>query len=78
MTKDAGDSVIASNGMLTAEAVSQDVFESLERGDFLIMPHKVVKDFVRIKGESRERFVLGQRKLHAKFVGDDVILKSSM
>ena len=78
MTKDIGDSVVASNGMLTAEAVSQDVYESLDRGDFLITPHKILNEFVKIKGENRERFIRGQRKLHNKYLGDDVVMKSCL
>merc|ERR1740130_2131986 len=49
MTAGTGGGAAAVDGMLTAEAVADEVASCMERNEFLILPHKSVKTYAKRK-----------------------------
>ena len=51
------------DGMIEPEEVAECVIESMGREEFLILPHPVVRDYVRRKAGDHDRWLRGMRRL---------------
>ena len=57
------------DGMLEPGDVAKTVIDTVTKGDFLILPHPVVAEYIKIKTSSYMRWLAGMRKLYAKYRG---------
>jgi NAD(P)-dependent dehydrogenase (short-subunit alcohol dehydrogenase family) len=65
-----GARVVAAAGrILEPEDVAGEVVAALRDERFLILPHAEVGEFVRRKGDDRERWLAGMRRLQAQVTG---------
>lgn len=64
-----GAGVAALDGMLEPEQLADTVVETLEREDFLVLPHPEVLTYVRRKAEDYDRWLRGMRRLQERFAG---------
>lgn len=55
------------DGMLEPEAVADAVVAAIRDERFLILPHPEVAEYVRRKGDDRDRWLAGMRRLQARF-----------
>jgi NAD(P)-dependent dehydrogenase (short-subunit alcohol dehydrogenase family) len=69
MTAGFTDSVVAMDGMLSAEAVAEACAAAVEAEQFLILPHPEVADYFKNKAGNYERWIGGMQKLNAQFAG---------
>ncbi|MDZ7698757.1 MAG: SDR family oxidoreductase [Deltaproteobacteria bacterium] len=69
MTRNGGG-IAALDGMLEAEQVAEDVIVALDRGDYMIMPHARVKDYLERKATDYDRWVRGMQRLRATHLPD--------
>jgi NAD(P)-dependent dehydrogenase (short-subunit alcohol dehydrogenase family) len=67
MTAGRPDAVESVDGMLEPAAVADAVVAGLAAGEFLILPHEQVRDYVRFKAEDRDRWIRGMRRLQARY-----------
>jgi NAD(P)-dependent dehydrogenase (short-subunit alcohol dehydrogenase family) len=70
MLSGAERSVATVDGVIEPEVVANAVIEALGEERFLVLPHPEVAEYVRRKGEDRERWLAGMRRLQARFAGD--------
>jgi NAD(P)-dependent dehydrogenase (short-subunit alcohol dehydrogenase family) len=62
-----GAKIVAASGELLDPAdVSKDVMAALKEERFFILPHPVVGEFYRRKGDDHDRWLAGMRRLQAK------------
>ena len=66
MTENREKSVAAVDGMIEPDVVALKVLESMDKEEFLILPHEKVRTYVRRKGNDYERWISGMRKLTLK------------
>ena len=57
------------DGVMEPDQVADAVIEALDAERFLVLPHPEVAEYVRRKGEDRERWLAGMRRLQAKYGG---------
>jgi hypothetical protein len=57
--------VAASGELLAPEVVAGDVMAALKDERFFILPHPVVAEFYRRKGEDHDRWLNGMQRLQA-------------
>ncbi len=69
MTAGFTDSVVAMDGMLSAEAVADACAVAIEAEQFLILPHPEVADYFKNKAGDYGRWIGGMQKLNAQFAG---------
>jgi len=69
MTRNGGG-IAALDGRLEAEQVAEDVMGALKRGDYMIMPHPRVKDYLERKATDYDRWVRGMQRLRATHLPD--------
>lgn len=55
------------DGVLTPEQVADEVIQGLASEQFLILPHKVVETYRKLKAEDYDRWLGGMRKLRRRF-----------
>ncbi len=63
---DAGG-VAGVDGVIEPEDVADAVVAGLRDERFLILPHESVREYVRRKGEDRDRWISGMQRLQARF-----------
>ncbi|MDP6621144.1 MAG: SDR family oxidoreductase [Alphaproteobacteria bacterium] len=63
MTRDDEGGVAAVDGMIEPEELAECVIETMEREEFLILPHPVVLDYMRRKTSDYDRWLSGMRRL---------------
>lgn len=61
--------VASVDGMIEPEEVAECVIESMDREEFLILPHPVVADYVKRKAVDRDRWLRGMRRLARDYEG---------
>ncbi|MDQ1401936.1 MAG: hypothetical protein QOG03_252 [Actinomycetota bacterium] len=64
-----GNVVLAAGDMIEPEDVAEAVVQGIRTEQFLILPHPVVAEYVRRKGEDPDRWIRGMRKLQARVTG---------
>ncbi|QJB69766.1 SDR family oxidoreductase [Parasphingorhabdus halotolerans] len=69
MTAHMDTASVDKDGMLSAEAVAQDVLEAIEEERFLILPHPQVADYMKHKAGDPERWIGGMQRWQAKLTG---------
>jgi short-subunit dehydrogenase len=62
-------SVATVDGVMKPDDVAGAVVEALEGERFLVLPHAEVAEYVRRKGEDRDRWLGGMRRLQARYRG---------
>lgn len=62
-------SVATVDGVMEPDDVAGAVVEALEGERFLVLPHAEVAEYVRRKGEDRDRWLGGMRRLQARYRG---------
>ncbi|TAJ71863.1 MAG: SDR family oxidoreductase [Phenylobacterium sp.] len=69
MTAGNPDGVAAIDGMMEPEFLADVVVQSLEKEEFLILPHPEVLTYMRNKTADYDRWIGGMRKLNRRFAG---------
>ena len=59
-------SVATVDGVIEPEEVADAVIEALDQERFLVLPHPEVAEYIRRKGEDRDRWISGMRRLQAR------------
>lgn len=62
-------SVATVDGIMEPDQVADAVVEALDAERFLVLPHPEVAEYVRRKGEDRDRWLAGMRRLQARYRG---------
>jgi NAD(P)-dependent dehydrogenase (short-subunit alcohol dehydrogenase family) len=65
MTRNGGG-IAALDGMLDAEQVAQDLITALNEGQFMVLPHPQVKDYLQHKASDYDRWIQGMQRLCAR------------
>lgn len=71
----AGGGVAGVDGMISAEECAESLVDSMERDEFLCLPHKSVKKYMQRKADDTNRWILGMRRLQAQY---DQVMKASL
>jgi NAD(P)-dependent dehydrogenase (short-subunit alcohol dehydrogenase family) len=66
--EDPAGAVVLAQGAMEPEEVADTVVEGLNAGQFLILPHPEVRDFLLRKADDHDRWIAGMRRLQARFV----------
>jgi len=69
MTASNPDGVASIDGMMEPDFLAEVVVKSLEKEEFLILPHPEVLDYMRNKTNDYGRWIGGMRKLNRRFQG---------
>ena len=69
MTATRGEAVSSVDGMLEPEALADCVVETMDREEFLILPHPQVKEYLQRKAGDYDRWLGGMRRLRDRFLG---------
>ena len=59
--------VASVDGMIEPEEVADCVVETMDREEFLILPHPVVRDYVKRKAADHDRWLRGMRRLAREY-----------
>ena len=70
MTAARGAAVSSVDGMLELEALADCVVETMDKEEFLILPHPQVREYLQRKASDYDRWLGGMRRLRARFLGD--------
>ena len=70
-----GGGVAGVDGMITAEACADALVESISRNEFLCLPHKEVKKYMKRKADDTNRWISGMQRLQARY---DQVMKSAI
>ena len=69
MTEGREQGVASVDGMIEPEALADCVVETMEREEFLILPHPQVLEYLRRKTADYDRWLAGMRRLRRRFAG---------
>lgn len=69
MTEGREQGVASVDGMIEPEALADCVIETMEREEFLILPHPRVLEYLRRKTADYDRWLAGMRRLRRRFAG---------
>ena len=69
MTEGREQGVASVDGMIEPEALAACVVETMEREEFLILPHPQVLEYLRRKTADYDRWLTGMRRLRGRFAG---------
>lgn len=61
-----GGGIAALDGMLEAEQVAEDLITALDQGQFMVLPHPQVKDYLQHKASDYDRWIQGMQRLRAR------------
>ena len=64
---DSGGGAAGEDGVLGAEEVAEEVLAAMDRGDFLILPHKSVHKYYQRRSADTGRWLKGMSRLHQQF-----------
>jgi len=67
MTENLSGSASLADGMIEPEELATSVVEALDSGQFLILPHPTVLEYLQRKTADYDRWLRGMRKLRTKF-----------
>jgi len=68
MASGRGGAVASVDGMLEVEQLADCVIETLDREEFLILPHPQVRDYIKRKTSDYDRWLGGMRRLRDRFL----------
>ncbi|MBO6825722.1 MAG: SDR family oxidoreductase [Sneathiella sp.] len=71
MTKGKTDSVASVDGIITAEELAGCVVETMDKEEFLILPHPQVREYMQRKTADYDRWISGMQRLRDKYLGDE-------
>ena len=71
MTAGEEDGVASVDGMIEAEEVADCVVATMEREEFLILPHPVVREYVKRKAADPDRWLRGMSRLAQEYEKGD-------
>ena len=71
MTQGREGGVASLDGMIDPEELTDSVIETMDREEFLILPHPVVMDYLQRKTGDYDRWLGGMRKLKERYRGTD-------
>ena len=63
-----GAGVAGIDGMIEPDVVANDTLEAIERDQFLITPHKQVREYIQFKAADYEGWIEGMQKLQDSFI----------
>jgi hypothetical protein len=66
MTAD-GPGVAGVDGMMEADVVAIEVLKAIEEERFLVTPHTEVLEYVKRKGNDRDRWISGMQRLQKQY-----------
>ena len=69
MTAGNPEGVASIDGMMEPDELAEVVVRSLEKEEFLILPHPEVLQYMRNKTSDYGRWIGGMRKLNRRFAG---------
>ena len=67
MTQEVEEGVASIDGMMEPEVLADCVVATIEKEEFLILPHREVLDYMRRKTSDYDRWLSGMRKLRDKY-----------
>jgi NAD(P)-dependent dehydrogenase (short-subunit alcohol dehydrogenase family) len=67
MTAGNEDGVASVDGMMEPEELADFVIKGLEQEDFLILPHEVVREYIRRKTADYDRWISGMQRLNDRY-----------
>ena len=62
-----GPGVAGVDGMMEADIVAKDVLNAIEEERFLVTPHSEVLEYVKRKGNNRDRWISGMQRLQTQY-----------
>ena len=62
-----GPGVAGVDGMIEADVVAKDVLNAIEEERFLVTPHDEVLEYVKRKGNDRDRWIAGMQRLQVQY-----------
>ena len=68
MTATRGEALSSVDGMLEPEALADCVVETMDKEEFLILPHPQVREYLQRKTSDYDRWLGGMRRLRDKFL----------
>ena len=63
-----GAGVAGVDGMIEPDVVANDTLEAIERDQFLVTPHKQVREYIQFKAADYEGWIEGMQKLQDSFI----------
>ena len=63
-----GAGVAGIDGMIEPDVVANDTLEAIESDQFLVTPHKQVREYIQFKAEDYEGWIEGMQKLQDSFI----------
>ena len=63
-----GAGVAGIDGMIEPDVVANDTLEAIERDQFLVTPHKQVREYIQFKAADYEGWIEGMQKLQDSFI----------
>ena len=69
MTAGRGEAVSSVDGMLEPAALADCVVQTMDKEEFLILPHPQVRDYLQRKSNDYDRWLGGMRRLRDRFLG---------
>jgi NAD(P)-dependent dehydrogenase (short-subunit alcohol dehydrogenase family) len=69
MTAGREGSPAAVDGMMEASELADCVIETIDREEFLILPHVTVREYIQRKSSDYDRWLKGMRRLRDRFLG---------
>ena len=55
------------DGMISADECALDVIDAIKKERFLVTPHKEVLEYIKRKGNDRDRWITGMQRLQERF-----------
>jgi len=69
MTATRAEAVSSVDGMIEPEVLADCVVETMDKEEFLILPHPQVREYLQRKATDHDRWLRGMRRLRDKFLG---------
>ena len=61
-----GNHVAAVDGIVSPERVADALEEAMRQGQFLVLPHPTVKEYMKRRANDHDRWLKGMRRLQAR------------
>ncbi|WP_240939428.1 SDR family oxidoreductase [Diaphorobacter sp. HDW4A] len=74
LLKDMPEGPESADGVLSAADVARSAIEGLDRNEFLVLPHAVVREYCQRKAENYDRWIGGMSKLVQRQIAADAVI----